>query len=186
MMSQFTRELPHHVTLQDLDYKFPKDAYPIGRLDADSEGLLLLSNNKALNQRILSPDQKWPKVYVMQVEGVPDDNELTPIREGFLLKIKKKQFKTLPAQIVKLAEPPVFPERNPPVRFRKSIPTSWLSMTLVEGKNRQVRKMMAAVGYPVLRLVRTRIGNIGLEDLFGNDLTPGAVCMVDEQKLGKS
>lgn len=164
MLSQFTKEAPNHVTLAELDFDFPSDVYPIGRLDADSEGLLLLSNEKALNQRFLNPKGKIDKTYFVQVEGRPTNKDLDPLAVGMEIRIKKKIHKTLPA-IAKLIEKPHLPERSPPIRFRKNIPTTWVSIQLHEGKNRQVRRMFAKIGFPVLRLVRTQIGPYSIYDL---------------------
>jgi len=154
MLSQFTREAPHHVTLADLDFIFPKEVYPVGRLDADSEGLLLLTDDKQLNAKLLHPKNKQPKTYWVQVEGAPKDTDLGPLRKGIPIKIKKKVHQTAPAVVKLLDKLPNLPERNPPIRVRKSIPDTWVSITITEGKNRQVRRMFAAIGFPVLRLVR--------------------------------
>lgn len=154
MLSQFTREAPHHITLADLDFNFPKDVYPVGRLDADSEGLLLLTDDKQLNAKLLHPKNKQPKTYWVQVEGAPEEADLGPLRKGIPIKIKKKIHQTAPARVQLLEEIPNLPERIPPIRFRKSIPDTWVSITITEGKNRQVRRMFASIGFPVLRLVR--------------------------------
>ena len=154
MLSQFTREAPHHVTLADLAFSFPKDVYPVGRLDADSEGLLLLTSDKGLNAKLLHPKNKQPKTYWVQVEGAPVDADLVPLRRGIDIKIKKKIHRTAPAQVHLLVEIPNLPVRTPPIRVRKSIPDTWVSITITEGKNRQVRRMFAAIGFPVLRLAR--------------------------------
>ncbi|MFO7446535.1 MAG: pseudouridine synthase [Ignavibacteriaceae bacterium] len=146
-------------TLSDL-YKFPKDVYPVGRLDMDSEGLLIITNDKKLTDHLLNPKNQHEREYYVQVEGIPADEALQQLREG--VEIEKK--KTLPAK-VKRIDPPHFPPRVPPVRERKSIPDSWISLTLIEGRNRQVRKMTAKIGYPTLRLIRVRIKNILLGDL---------------------
>ena len=140
---------------------FPDDVYPIGRLDYDSEGLLLLTNDKALTEKLLNPKQKLEKEYFVQVDGVPTEKALTQLRAGVLIEKKK----TLPAKVKILEDQSPFEERIPPVRFRKTIPTTWLSITIIEGRNRQVRKMTAAIGFPTLRLVRVRIGKIHLGDL---------------------
>jgi 23S rRNA pseudouridine2457 synthase len=161
VLSQFTREGDHE-TLADLGYQFPTDVYPLGRLDADSEGLLLLTNDKRVNSKLLLPAQKHKRKYLVQLEGDLTVEAIRLLAKGLVLNEKGKSYRTLPAEVKKIDAPPV-PERNPPVRFRKSIPTSWCEMTLQEGKNRQVRKMTAAVGFPTLRLIRTEIENVRVE-----------------------
>jgi len=174
MLSQFSRETPEQRTLADLDVVFPKDVYPVGRLDADSEGLLLLTNDKSLNARLLNPRFEHPRTYWAQVEGIPDEAALEQLRAGVTIRIDGKSFQTRPAKVEVLTVQPELPERHPPVRFRKTVPDAWLELTLVEGKNRQVRRMCAAVGLPVLRLVRVAIGDI----LRGN-MQPGEVREID-------
>lgn len=163
-LSQFTRESPEHKTLGDL-YPFPKDVYPVGRLDQDSEGLLLLTDDKSLNKKLLDPSFEHERTYWVQVEGVPGEEALDMLRKGVTIRIKGLDYKTRPAQVRLLEQAPPLPERDPPVRFRKSLPTSWLELTLIEGKNRQVRRMCAQAGYPVLRLVRSRIGDWRVEGI---------------------
>jgi len=162
MLSQFTREVDTHLTLKDLDYDFAPDVYPVGRLDSDSEGLLLLTNDKSLNQKLLSPKSKSPKVYHIQVEGIPSDEALQQIRDGVTIRIKGKSIATQPCQIKRVDNLPKFPDRVPPIRVRKAIPTTWLAITLTEGKNRQVRRMLATINHPVLRLIRTQFAGYQL------------------------
>jgi 23S rRNA pseudouridine2457 synthase len=170
MLCQFTRETPEQVTLADLDFTFSTDVYPVGRLDTDSEGLLVLTNDKTLNARMLNPRFAHPRTYWAQVEGSPAEADLERLRSGVEIRIDGKTHQTLPAKAQVLAEAPTVPERYPPVRFRKTVPDAWLELTLTEGKNRQVRRMCAAVGLPVLRLVRVAIGGLQLGDMY-----PGAV-----------
>lgn len=141
------------------------DVYPAGRLDHDSEGLLLLTDDGTLAHRLTDPRHKQPKTYLVQVEGVPTDDALAALRRGVAL----NDGPTLPAGAEHAAEPDWLWPRDPPVRFRQHIPTRWLAITLREGRNRQVRRMTAAVGFPTLRLVRTRIGPYALDGL-----APGA------------
>ena len=180
MLSQFTREAPHHITLADLAFNFPKDVYPVGRLDADSEGLLLLTNDKRLNAKLLHPKNKQPKTYWVQVEGAPVDADLAPLRKGINIKIKKKIHRTANAIVHLLADIPNLPERNPPIRVRKSIPDTWVCITITEGKNRQVRRMFAAVGFPVLRLVRVGLAGFTYGEGIIHKMDVGTVIKVEE------
>lgn len=168
MLSQFSRE-GDKLTLADLDFTFPGDVYPVGRLDADSEGLLLLTSDTSLNHRLLNPRFRHNRTYYVQVEGTLTDDACRQLSVGVRISVDGKPYRTLPADARPLAEP-ALPERNPPIRYRSSIPTSWLSITLREGKNRQVRRMTAAVGFPTLRLVRWAI-----EDLTAEGMTSGQV-----------
>lgn len=134
--------------------------YPAGRLDRDSEGLLLLTDNGRLQARIADPRHKMAKTYLVQVEGLPDNHALEALREG----VKLKDGPTRPA-IVRRIDPPRIWERTPPVRYRKSVPDCWLEITISEGRNRQVRRMTAHVGHPTLRLIRWRIGDWSVQDI---------------------
>ncbi|MEL7119845.1 MAG: pseudouridine synthase [Bacteroidota bacterium] len=165
-LSQFTKETEDHLTLADLDFPFPSDAYPVGRLDKDSEGLLIITNDKKLNAKLLHPKNKHRRTYLVQVDNIPTKEAIDQLSQGVDIKINKKIHHTLPATATLLSNPPTLPDRDPPVRFRKNIPTAWVSLTLTEGKNRQVRRMCAKVGYPVLRLVRLRIENLVLDPLL--------------------
>ncbi|AMK20285.1 pseudouridine synthase [Sphingobium sp. TA15] len=134
--------------------------YPAGRLDLDSEGLLLLTDDGRLQARIADPRFKMPKTYLVQVEGDPDEAALAALRHG----VRLKDGPTLPAQVERIEAPALWP-RDPPVRFRKSVPDRWLRLTIREGRNRQVRRMTAAIGHPTLRLVRWRIGDWTLDGI---------------------
>ncbi len=137
------------------------DVYPVGRLDIDSEGLMLLTSDGPLQHRLSDPKFGHPRTYCAQVEGIPAAAAMEHLRRG----VKVQDYTTRPAKVRVLETEPSLAPRDPPVRFRKSIPTSWIELTLTEGKNRQVRRMTAAVGFPTLRLVRVAIGNLRLGDL---------------------
>lgn len=175
MMSQFSPEGDKPV-LADLGI-FPPRVYPVGRLDADSEGLLLLTDDTALNQQLLHPRYRHQRQYWVQVEGLITEEALQRLSEGVELRIDGQVYYTLPAQAKRIPEPDL-PPRHPPIRFRQHIPTSWISLELTEGKNRQVRRMTAAVGFPTLRLVRAAIGRIELEDM-----QPGEVHEMSRQAV---
>ena len=161
VLSQFTGAGARE-TLADF-VRVPR-VYPAGRLDRDSEGLLLLTDDARLQALIAAPRHKMPKTYVVQVEGVPTDEDVERLRTG----VDLKDGRTAPAQVSKIAPPDIW-ERDPPVRFRKTVPDRWLSITIAEGRNRQVRRMTAAIGYPTLRLVRWRVGDWALEGLAPGD-----------------
>lgn len=154
-LSQFTQDHPGQKTLKDL-VDVPTDCYPVGRLDKDSEGLLLLTNDKRVNKAYLSPGARHHRTYLVQVEGIPTEEAIKKLQEGIAIRVGKRMYRTLPAKVKSLSTEPQLPDREPPVRYRKRIPESWLEICLREGKNRQIRKMCAAAGFPVLRLVRTR------------------------------
>jgi len=171
MLSQFTNQ-SGRTTLKDL-YDFPKDVYPVGRLDADSEGLLLITNDRSLTDFLLNPLYKHKREYLVQVEGIPREQDLQSLKRGLIVKGRK----TMPAE-AEIIPAPSLPPRNPPIRERKNIPDSWIRIILEEGKNRQVRRMTAAIGFPTLRLVRVRIENI----LLGN-MSPGEVTSLSEYDM---
>ena len=164
VLSQFTREMPEHRVLGDL-YDFPPDVYPVGRLDRDSEGLLLLTNNRRITDALLNPTKAHERTYWVQVEGIPTEESIAQLEQGVDIRIKKKVHRTRPAKAQLLSIAPPLPDRDPPIRFRKNVPDAWLELTLTEGKNRQVRRMCAAVGYPVLRLVRKRIERLEIDGM---------------------
>lgn len=176
VLSQFTKEIPSHNTLADyLDVS--NDIYPIGRLDRDSEGLLLLANDTTLNDALLHPRNKKNKSYYAQLDGAITQEAISLLMEGVKIKVDKSYHQTLPCTVQEVSAPGL-PDRDPPIRYRKSIPTSWVSITISEGKNRQVRKMCATVGYPVLRLVRYKIGKYQL-----GTLQPGEWVYIDKPDI---
>ncbi len=163
MLSQFT-DAAGRMTLKKLQ-DFSQDIYPVGRLDANSEGLLLLTNDKALTDTLLNPSNSHEREYWVQVEGLPETEDLMKLDNGIIIKGRK----TLPAP-AEIISDPVVPKRVPPIRFRKNIPDAWIRVILTEGKNRQVRRMTAAIGYPTLRLIRVRIENIRLGNMNPGDV----------------
>lgn len=175
VLSQFTREAGHQ-SIADFFILDLKDVYPIGRLDKDSEGMLLLTNDKTLNSILLSPKASKTKTYLAQVEGKVDKAALKKLSEGVKITIDKKEYTTLPARVKIVEQPRHLWERTPPVRYRKEIPTTWVEIEIQEGKNRQIRRMFASVGFPVLRLIRTAI-----EDLVLDRILPGDVQEIDKQ-----
>ena len=159
VLSQFSRK-KNYKALCDFG-PFPKDVYAAGRLDADSEGLLFLTNDTVVNHRLTDPKFGHERTYFVQIEGIPDDNDLAQLRSGIVIEAKRTQ----PAIVSLYDHEPDFPPRAVPIRFRKNVPTAWLEITLREGRNRQVRKMTAAIGHPTLRLVRTSIASFTLKEL---------------------
>ncbi len=159
VLSQFTPDGSANRTLSDFD--LPSRLYPLGRLDADSEGLLLLTDETGLNSRLLLPEHRHRRTYWAQVERIPSSEALGRLSGG----LRIQGYSTLPAIVAILDPQPILPPRDPPIRFRKSVPDCWVALELVEGKNRQVRRMTAAIGHPTLRLIRVRIGDLPLGDL---------------------
>jgi 23S rRNA pseudouridine2457 synthase len=159
VLSQFTSDGSPNRTLAE--FGFPKNVYPLGRLDADSEGLLLLSDEPGLNNRLLDPQNAHPRCYWAQVEGLATPAALEKLSQG----VSIGEHQTLPCRAWPLDPQPQLPPRDPPIRVRKTVPDCWIALELTEGKNRQVRKMTAAINHPTLRLLRVRIGALELGDL---------------------
>ncbi|UZD21738.1 pseudouridine synthase [Algoriphagus halophytocola] len=174
VLSQFSGE--GH-TLASL-FDFPKEVYPVGRLDKDSEGLLLITDDKWLNHQLLNPKFGHQRTYYAQVEGAPQAQDLRPLTQGVLINVDKRDYKTKPAIAKLLAREPDLPDRDPPIRYRASVPDTWIALTLIEGKNRQVRKMTAAIGFPTLRLVRW-----SMEKLSIGGFEVGEVREMDETEI---
>jgi len=172
VLSQFTREGGWE-SLADYG-PFPPGVYPAGRLDADSEGLLLLTDDAIIKRRLTEPRFQHPRTYMVQVERVPDAEALEALRGGIMIGGKK----TLPAGVWLATGEPLLPPRRVPIRFRKNVPTAWIELRLTEGRNRQVRRMTAAVGLPALRLVRVRIGRLTLAGI-----TPGESRRLDDREI---
>jgi 23S rRNA pseudouridine2457 synthase len=168
VLSQFSAQ-DGKQTLHDF-FKVPPDVYPVGRLDYDSEGLLLLTNDTSVNYRLLQPTFFHEREYWVQVENVITPEALTRLQAGVTIATNGKNYRTLPCKASLFDKAPHVAERNPPIRYRKNIPACWMSLVLTEGKNRQVRKMTAAVGFPTLRLIRYRIGNLTLNELQPGDM----------------
>ncbi|HZE82865.1 MAG TPA: pseudouridine synthase [Puia sp.] len=163
VLSQFTSQEGKR-TLKDI-CSVAADLYPVGRLDYDSEGLLILTNDKKLNHLLLDPQFAHDREYWVQVEGAIGQAAIDQLQNGVLISVDGKPYKTRPCLVSIFTKEPGMPERNPPIRYRANIPTSWISMVLREGKNRQVRKMTARSGFPTLRLIRYRIEKISLDGL---------------------
>jgi 23S rRNA pseudouridine2457 synthase len=163
VLSQFSPESGKQ-TLKDF-LSLSNDIYPVGRLDFDSEGLLLLTNDNELKNKLTDPKFEHPKTYLVQVERIPTEQALQQLRHGVIIEGSK----TKPAEVELITEEPMLPTRSVPIRFRKTVPTAWLKIILREGRNRQVRKMTAAVGHPTLRLIRIKIGNLEIQQLQPGD-----------------
>jgi 23S rRNA pseudouridine2457 synthase len=159
VLSQFTSDGSPNRTLAE--FSFPKNVYPLGRLDADSEGLLLLSDELGLNTKLLDPKRQHPRIYWAQVERTPTPQALEQLQRGPIIQGRKSE--PCHARLFQPDSEP--PPRDPPIRFRKNVPTAWVELKLVEGKNRQVRRMTAAIGHPTLRLIRIQIGAFKIGEL---------------------
>lgn len=176
VLCQFTPDQPGQRTLAD--FGFPKNVYPLGRLDMDSEGLLLLSDEPGLNDLLLHPRNAHPRTYMVQVEGIPDESSIKKLCEGSLV---IRGHHCLPCEASVPSPPPDIPPRDPPIRVRREIPDTWIRIQLTEGKNRQVRRMTAAVGHPTLRLIRTAIA--GFND---GSLQPGVWRELNEVEKARA
>lgn len=176
VLSQFTSQ-DGKQTLKDY-FDVPGDVYAVGRLDYDSEGLLILTNDKKLNHALLNPLHEHEREYWVQVDGSITKEAIDLLQNGVTISVDGKKYPTKKCSAALFNGAPAVPDRNPPVRFRKNIPTSWIKIKLTEGKNRQVRKMTAAVGFPTLRLIRQRIENCSLDGL-----QPGEMRLLAEREL---
>jgi 23S rRNA pseudouridine2457 synthase len=179
VLSQFTPE-NGKACLKDF-FEVPRDVYPVGRLDYDSEGLLLLTNDKSLNHRLLHPGFAHEREYQVQVEGLITNEALQALSDGITINIDGKPFHTKPGKVSRLPQHIQIPDRNPPIRFRQHIPTSWIKLIIMEGKNRQVRKMTAATGFPTLRLIRYRLAGLTIESMLPGDM----IDMMQNDVYGK-
>ncbi|RPD38480.1 pseudouridine synthase [Chitinophaga barathri] len=162
-------------------FDVPRDVYPVGRLDYDSEGLLILTNDKSLNHRLLDPKHAHEREYWAQVDGAVTNQAIRQLQEGVTITIDGKPYRTRGVDAGIFETDPIVPDRNPPIRFRKQIPAPWIRLILKEGKNRQVRKMTAALGFPTLRLIRYRIENLSLDNM-----QPGDIVEHSQQEMYKA
>lgn len=178
-MSQFS-PIENKKTLKDF-FSVPKSVYPVGRLDYDSEGLLILTNDTALNQKILNPSFAHEREYWVQVDGSVTPQALQRLQQGVDINVDGKKYRTKKCKANLFVTDPDVPLRNPPIRFRKEIPASWIKLILMEGKNRQVRKMTAFVGFPTLRLIRYRIEKMNVANM-----QPGDMIELDKQTIYKN
>ncbi|OCR01711.1 pseudouridine synthase [Oscillatoriales cyanobacterium USR001] len=175
VLTQFTNnELGQNQCQTLKDYIPIPSVYPVGRLDKDSEGLLLLTNDGLLQHRLSDPKFAHPRTYWVQVEGIPNEGAIAQLRSGVTI----QNYRTRPAKVEILSAEPSLPPRDPPIRYRQNIPTTWLAIALTEGRNRQVRRMTAAVGFPTLRLVRVAIAHLNL-----NNLAPGEWRELNPEEL---
>ena len=178
VLSQFSA-VEGKKTLADF-FTVPKDVYPVGRLDYDSEGLIILTNDTKLNHRLLDPKFNHEREYWVQVDGAIQTDQLLCLQKGVTINVDGKSYSTLPCKAVHLEKNPELPIRNPPIRFRKEIPAPWIKLILKEGKNRQVRKMTASVGFPTLRLICVRIEGLGLENF-----QPGEIIQLSQSEINQ-
>jgi len=176
VLSQFSSQ-DGKQTLKDF-FDVPNDVYPVGRLDYDSEGLLVLTNDKKLNHALLHPLHAHQREYWVQVDGAISKAAVQQLQQGVSITTEGKKYQTKQCSVSIFETAPLVPDRNPPVRFRKNIPTSWIKIKLTEGKNRQVRKMTAAVGFPTLRLIRHRIEKCTLDGLM-----PGEMRIFEQREM---
>jgi 23S rRNA pseudouridine2457 synthase len=176
VLSQFTSG-EGKPTLKDF-FPVPGDCYPVGRLDFDSEGLLILTNDASLNDRLLNPRFAHKREYWVQVEGAISPAAIRQLATGVTITVDGKPYRTRPATVAPFETPPPAPERNPPIRYRAQIPTTWIKIVLREGKNRQVRKMTAQAGFPTLRLIRYRLEKVSLDGL-----APGEMRAIAREEL---
>lgn len=176
VLSQFSSQ-DGKQTLKDF-FDVPSDVYPVGRLDYDSEGLLILTNDKKLNHALLNPLHAHEREYWVQVDGAISTAAVHQLQHGVNITVEGKKYQTKKCSVSIFETAPDMPDRNPPVRFRKNIPTSWIKIKLTEGKNRQVRKMTAAVGFPTLRLIRHRIEKCTLDGLM-----PGEMRIFEQREM---
>jgi 23S rRNA pseudouridine2457 synthase len=177
VLSQFTEE-NKNPGLSSL-FKLPRNVYPVGRLDLDSEGLLILTNDKKLNSKLLNPKNKHSKTYWVEVEGVPSQEAVEILEKGVIINLKGRKHSTSPAK-VNLIKKPDMEERSVPVNRLKHPKTSWMEIAITEGKNRQVRRMTAAIGHPTLRLIR-----VAIEDLKLGTMKPGEITQISEKSIMK-
>lgn len=178
VLSQFSNE-GSNIGLGEIFKGIPKDVYPVGRLDLDSEGLLILTNDKSLNAKLLDPKQNHIRTYWVEVEGIPNKKALKELRDGVMINVNGKQHLTRLAKADIIYGASV-DERNPPVNYKKHPERSWLSISLTEGKNRQVRRMTAKIGHPTLRLIR-----VGIEGLMLEPLKPGDITQISQKVIYK-
>lgn len=182
-LSQFSKE-GDKKTLKDF-FDVPKDVYPVGRLDYDSEGLLILTNDASLNHRLLNPSFSHKRTYWVQVDGAITQAAIQELELGVVISVDGQQYKTKACKATAFLKEPKVVERYPPIRVRKNIATSWLALTLTEGKNRQVRKMTAAVGFPTLRLIRYSIEGFSIDGMAPGAMDEFTQATVYKQLFGK-